>query len=63
MPRLPPPDDQTFPPSASPGPAALLLAPGAGAGSDQPSLVAIDEAVTAAGVRVSRMDFPYRLAG
>lgn len=47
----------------SPAPAGLLLAPGAGAGSDQPALVAIDEAVTAAGVVVARMDFPYRLAG
>ncbi|HUQ40570.1 MAG TPA: alpha/beta family hydrolase [Acidimicrobiales bacterium] len=41
----------------------LLVAPGAGAGSDQPSLVAIDEALGAAGVAVRRMDFPYRLAG
>ncbi|HUZ43812.1 MAG TPA: alpha/beta family hydrolase [Acidimicrobiales bacterium] len=44
-------------------PAGLLLAPGAGAGSDQPSLVALDEAVTAAGLTVARIDFPYRLAG
>jgi predicted alpha/beta-hydrolase family hydrolase len=49
--------------SSTPPPAGLLLAPGAGAGSDQPSLIAIDDAVTAAGVRVARMDFPYRLAG
>jgi predicted alpha/beta-hydrolase family hydrolase len=49
--------------SLTPPPAGLLLAPGAGAGSDQPSLIAIDDAVTAAGVRVARMDFPYRLAG
>jgi predicted alpha/beta-hydrolase family hydrolase len=49
--------------SPTPPPAGLLLAPGAGAGSDQPSLIAIDDAVTAAGVRVARMDFPYRLAG
>ncbi|MCU4186501.1 dienelactone hydrolase [Acidiferrimicrobium sp. IK] len=41
----------------------LLLAPGAGAGRDQPQLVATDEAATAAGVTVARMDFPYRLAG
>ncbi|HET9060796.1 MAG TPA: alpha/beta family hydrolase [Acidimicrobiales bacterium] len=41
----------------------LLLAPGAGAGSDQPGLVAIDEAVTAIGGVVRRMDFPYRLEG
>ncbi|HUR18356.1 MAG TPA: alpha/beta family hydrolase [Acidimicrobiales bacterium] len=41
----------------------LLLTPGAGAGRDQPSLVAIEEAVTPHGVAVERMDFPYRLAG
>ncbi|HVX21932.1 MAG TPA: alpha/beta family hydrolase [Acidimicrobiales bacterium] len=48
---------------APPTPAGLLLAPGAGAGSDQPALVAVDRAVTAAGLVVARMDFPYRLAG
>ena len=41
----------------------LLLAPGAGADRDQPALVAIDEAATAAGLIVVRMDFPYRRAG
>jgi predicted alpha/beta-hydrolase family hydrolase len=41
----------------------LLLAPGAGADRDQPALVAIDRAATAAGVTVVRMDFPYRKAG
>jgi predicted alpha/beta-hydrolase family hydrolase len=41
----------------------LLLAPGASAGRDQPALVAIDKAVSALGVAVERMDFPYRLAG
>lgn len=41
----------------------LLLTPGAGAGREQPSLVAIEEAVTPEGVAVERMDFPYRLAG
>lgn len=41
----------------------MLLAPGAGAGSDQPSLVAVDEAVSALGPVVERVDFPYRLAG
>ena len=41
----------------------LLLAPGAGAGSDQAGLVAIDRAASAAGIAVRRMDFPYRLAG
>ncbi|MEO7518434.1 MAG: alpha/beta family hydrolase [Acidimicrobiales bacterium] len=44
-------------------PAALLLAPGAGADSSQAQLVAIDEAVSALGWVVTRMDFPYRLAG
>jgi len=42
---------------------ALVLAPGASAGRDQPALVAIDDALTPAGVVVERMDFPYRLAG
>jgi len=41
----------------------LLLAPGAGADRDQPALVAIDKAATAAGLLVARMDFPYRKAG
>ncbi len=41
---------------------ALLLAPGASAGADQPALVAIDDAVRDL-VAVARMDFPYRLAG
>jgi predicted alpha/beta-hydrolase family hydrolase len=42
---------------------ALLLAPGAGAGRDQSALVAVDQAVTAMGGMVRRMDFPYRRAG
>jgi hypothetical protein len=42
---------------------ALLLAPGASAGRDQPSLVAIEAALAPSGVVVERMDFPYRLAG
>jgi len=41
----------------------LLLAPGAGAGRDQPALVAIDKRLAEAGVKVVRMDFPYRKAG
>jgi len=45
------------------GVAGLLLTPGASAGRDQPALVAIDDALTPAGVRVERVDFPYRLAG
>ena len=44
-------------------PWGLLLAPGAGAGRDQSALVAIDEAVSAAGGAARRMDFPYRLQG
>ena len=40
----------------------LLLAPGAGASSEQPALVAVDRAVADIAV-VARMDFPYRLAG
>jgi predicted alpha/beta-hydrolase family hydrolase len=43
--------------------AGLLLTPGASATREQPSLVALDEAVTALGVRVERMDFPYTQAG
>ena len=43
--------------------AALLLTPGAGADRDQPALVAVDAAVSACGVVVERMDFPYRKAG
>jgi len=42
---------------------ALVLAPGAGAGRDQSSLIAIDDALRRQGVRVERIDFPYRLAG
>ena len=43
--------------------AGLLLAPGAGAGREQSALVAIDGAAAALGAAVTRMDFPYRLAG
>jgi predicted alpha/beta-hydrolase family hydrolase len=43
--------------------AGLVLAPGASAGRDQPALVAIDDALAPEGVRVERIDFPYRLAG
>jgi len=45
----------------SPPDRAVLLTPGAGAGRDQPALVAVEEAL--APVAVERMDFPYRLAG
>lgn len=41
----------------------LLLAPGAGADRNQATLVAVDEAASEAGIVVSRMDFPYRIAG
>ncbi len=41
----------------------LLLAPGANADRTQSALVAIDDAVSALGAEVARMDFPYRLAG
>ncbi|HZU71941.1 MAG TPA: alpha/beta family hydrolase [Acidimicrobiales bacterium] len=46
-----------------PGPAGLVLAPGASAGPDQPALVAIDAAVSGAGLAVERVEFPYRAAG
>jgi predicted alpha/beta-hydrolase family hydrolase len=41
----------------------VLLAPGAGADRNQSALVALDRAMTAAGMVVVRMDFPYRKAG
>jgi predicted alpha/beta-hydrolase family hydrolase len=41
----------------------VLLAPGAGADRDQATLVALDDALTAVGAVVVRMDFPYRRAG
>src|SRR5580658_9935558 len=43
--------------------AGLILTPGASAGRDHSSLVAIDDAVSSAEVRVERIDFPYHLAG
>jgi predicted alpha/beta-hydrolase family hydrolase len=42
-------------------PGALLLAPGAGSSRENPSLVAIEAAVSP--LSVERMDFPYRKAG
>ena len=45
------------------GVTGLVLTPGASAGRDQPSLVAIEEALHPDGVRVERIDFPYHLAG
>ncbi len=41
----------------------LLLAPGAGADRNHAALVAVDEAATALGAVVERMDFPSRKAG
>ncbi|HVC13314.1 MAG TPA: alpha/beta family hydrolase [Acidimicrobiales bacterium] len=43
--------------------AGVLLAPGAGGSADSPAIVVLAEALTATGVVVERMDFPYRLAG
>jgi hypothetical protein len=42
---------------------ALLLTPGASATREQPSLIAIDDAVSELGVEVERVDFPYMRAG
>jgi uncharacterized protein len=41
----------------------LLLTPGASASRDQSALVAIDRAVSVLGVRVARVDFPYKAQG
>lgn len=43
--------------------AGLVLAPGASASRDQGALVAIDDTLSPLGIRVERIDFPYRLAG
>lgn len=43
--------------------AGLLLTPGASATREQPALVAVDEAATALGLAVDRIDFPYTQAG
>ncbi len=48
---------------AAAGIAGLVLTPGASAGRDQSGLVAIDEAVTRAGVAVERVEFPGQAAG
>ena len=45
------------------GIAGLVLTPGASAGRGQSGLVAIDEAVTRAGVAVERVEFPGQAAG
>ncbi|GAB2450664.1 alpha/beta family hydrolase [Xylanimonas ulmi] len=44
-----------------PSPAGLLLTPGAGAGRDHHTLVAVEQAL--APLPTERLDFPYRLAG
>jgi len=59
----PRPTERPKPRPTARGVAGLVLTPGASAGRDQPALVAIDEAVSECGVRVERVDFPYRLAG
>jgi hypothetical protein len=46
-----------------PRPAGLVLTPGASAGRDQSSLVAIDDAVSRLGIAVERIEFPGRTAG
>lgn len=46
-----------------PLPAGLVLTPGASAGRDQSSLVAIDDAVSRLGIAVERIEFPGRTAG
>jgi len=50
-------------PDGDPVVAGLVLTPGASAGRDHSSLVAIDAALHPAGVRVERIDFPYHRAG
>ena len=45
------------------GPAGLILTPGASARRDQSGLVAIDDAVTAAGRTVERIEFPGQASG
>lgn len=52
-----------MPRKARPAVAGIVLTPGASAGRDQSSLVAMDNELSAAGVRVERIDFPYHLAG
>ncbi len=45
------------------GVAGLVLAPGASAGRDHPGLVVVDEAVSALGIGVERVEFPGQAAG
>jgi hypothetical protein len=44
-------------------PAGLVITPGASAGREQSGLVAIDDAVTAEGIVVERVEFPGQAAG
>jgi predicted alpha/beta-hydrolase family hydrolase len=44
-------------------PAGLVITPGASAGRQQSGLVAIDDAVTATGIAVDRVEFPSQAAG
>ena len=44
-------------------PAGLVLTPGAGARRDHVALVAVDDAVTALGITVERVEFPAQAAG
>jgi predicted alpha/beta-hydrolase family hydrolase len=48
---------------AAPVDRAVLLTPGAGSDRNAPALVAVADALAAAGIPSARMDFPYRLAG
>jgi predicted alpha/beta-hydrolase family hydrolase len=64
----PPPRRDADPPTIITGmarrrPAGLIVTPGAGAGRDQSGLVAIDEAVSAIGLAVERVEFPSQAAG
>jgi uncharacterized protein len=45
------------------GPAGLVLTPGASAGRDHPGLRVIDDAVSATGITVERVEFPGQAAG
>jgi uncharacterized protein len=45
------------------GPLGLILTPGSSARRDHPSLVAVDEVVTATGIAVERIEFPSQAAG
>ena len=44
-------------------PAGLILTPGSSARRDHPSLVAVDDVVSATGIAVERMEFPSQAAG